>query len=123
MICVRQAGAKGRGVFATRSIEKGEVIERAPVVVVPAAEREHLDKTALGNYYYLWMTETEDMAIALGLGSVYNHSYGPNAYYVKHRDELVVEFIAHAPIREGDEITINYNGAPNDQAPLWFDVV
>ncbi len=37
-IRVDEVSGKGRGVFAVRRIHKGELIERAPVLVIPAAQ-------------------------------------------------------------------------------------
>lgn len=50
-------------------------------MVVPAAERHLLDGTHLFNYYFYW--EGKAVAIALGYGSLYNHSASPCARYRK----------------------------------------
>ncbi|MEH2022538.1 SET domain-containing protein [Nostoc sp.] len=112
---------KGRGVFAQKRFFKGEIIERVPVVVIPAEQVEFLDKTTLGNYYYDW--EDKAAAIALGLSSLINHSYHPNSYYVKNFAEGELDLIAYRDIEAGEEITANYNGSPDDKSPIWFDVV
>jgi uncharacterized protein len=112
---------KGRGVVAARPIAKGELIERAPVVVVDKQHRAHLEKTVLDHYVYDWSDDA--LAVALGAGSLFNHSYAPNAVYVKRFDESELAYYALADIEAGDEITINYNGSPADLTPLWFDVV
>ncbi|MEH2241477.1 SET domain-containing protein [Nostoc sp.] len=121
MLIVGNTNLKGRGVFAQKRFLKGEIIERAPVVVIPAEQVEFLDKTILGNYYYDW--ENQAAAIALGLMSLFNHSYDPNTYYVKKFAEGEVELIAYRDIETGEEITANYNGSPEDISPIWFDVV
>jgi SET domain-containing protein len=54
-------------------------------------------------------------AIALGLTSLLNHSYEPNAEFVRHIDALELEIRALRHIRTGEEITIDY------QMDLWFD--
>ncbi|MEH2075188.1 MAG: SET domain-containing protein [Nostoc sp.] len=121
MLIVSNTNLKGRGVFAQKHFLKGEIVERSPVVVIPAEQVEFLDKTILGNYYYDW--EDKAAAIALGLASLFNHSYEPNTYYVKKFAEGEVELIAYRDIEAGEEITANYNGSPNDKSPIWFDVV
>ncbi|WP_334783466.1 SET domain-containing protein [Nostoc sp.] len=113
MLIVGNTNLKGRGVFAQKRFLKGELFERVPVVVIPAEQVEFLDKTILGNYYYDW--EDKAAAIALGLSSLINHSYHPNAYYVKK--------FAYREIEVGEEITANYNGSPDEKSPIWFDVV
>ncbi|QLE43520.1 SET domain-containing protein [Nostoc sp. C052] len=121
MLIVGNTNIKGRGVFAQKHFLKGEIIERAPVVVIPAQEVKLLDQTVLGNYYYDW--EDKAAAIAFGLVSLFNHSYYPNTYYVKNFAEREVEYIAYRDIEAGEEITANYNGSPDDKSPIWFDVV
>ncbi|MCU0518393.1 MAG: SET domain-containing protein [Oscillatoria sp. Prado101] len=125
MVYVSNSPGKGRGVFAKKRFSKGELIEQAPVVVVPHSELEYLDKTVLYNYYYSWGVNLEDAALSLGNGSLYNHSYEPNAVYVKKIEELVIDFVALRDIEEGEEITVNYNGRPDSRAPLeyWFEPI
>ena len=72
---IRPPALHGLGVFATRAFAAGEVIERCPMVVVPAAECPLLDETNLYNYYFTWQDQAA--AIALGYGSLYNHSPHP----------------------------------------------
>ncbi|MEH1951669.1 MAG: SET domain-containing protein [Nostoc sp.] len=121
MLIVGNTNLKGRGVFAQKRFLKGELIERVPVVVIPAEQVEFLDKTILGNYYYDW--EDKAAAIALGLSSLINHSYHPNTYYVKKFADRELDMIAYQDIEAGEEITANYNGSPDDKSPIWFDVV
>ena len=70
MIVVGVSPGKGRGIFASRRIQAGDVIEEAPVIVLPAAEIEHLERTVLQDYYFLWGADEEDAAILLGLCSL-----------------------------------------------------
>lgn len=76
-ISVKDSPGKGRGVFAQRNFKKGEVIETCPVIVLPAKEIDSLELTQLYNYYFAWGPDSKDGAIALGYGSLYNHSYNP----------------------------------------------
>jgi SET domain-containing protein len=121
MLIVGNTNLKGRGVFAQKCFLKGEIIQTAPVVIIPAEEVELIDKTVLGNYYYDW--ENKAAVIALGLASLINHSYNPNTYYIKKFAEREVEYIALRDIEVGEEITANYNGSRENQSPIWFDVV
>ncbi len=114
---------KGRGIVATETILEGEIFERAPVIFCPANEYTFLGKTILDNYMYTWGKELEDLAVALGYGSLYNHSYHPNALYIKHIDDFIVEFVAQRKIEKGEEITINYGNASPSKKPVWFNAV
>jgi uncharacterized protein len=118
---VRRAGGKGLGVFARRPIRAGEVIERVPVIVLPAREIEDdSGATTLAGYCFVWARGK--VAVALGYGSLYNHSYRPNARY-EDRGRRTKLFTALRDIAAGEEITINYNGEPRDRSPVGFDVL
>jgi SET domain-containing protein len=118
---VRRVKGKGRGVFARRPIAEGDVIESCPVLVMPAADlRRGEDWTHLGDYCFEWGEGT--MALALGFGSLYNHSYRPNARYEDVAGPTKL-FVAVRDIAAGEEITVNYNGEPDDASPVWFDVI
>ena len=118
---VKRIRGKGRGVFARRPIRKGEVIERVPVIVLSLDEyATGLDGTVLKNYCFAW--GKNQVALALGYGSLYNHSYRPNARY-EDDGPTTKAFIALRAIAEGEEITVNYNGKPGSRAKVWFDVV
>jgi uncharacterized protein len=111
----------GRGVFATQHISKGEVIEVCPIIEIPGEQSELLRQSDLINYYFLWGDKLQAIAIALGFGSLYNHSYEPNATYIKLTEERIIQFIALQDIEKDTEITVNYNyGNPNDKNPLWI---
>ena len=118
---VKQIKGKGRGVFARRLIYDGEVIERVPVLVLPDGEsRSASGLTPMSDYCFDWGGGT--VAVALGYGSLYNHSYQPNARYDDEKGQIKV-FVAIRDISLGEEIVVNYNGEPGDQSPVWFKVM
>ena len=120
-VYVGSSGWRGRGVFARRDLAAGEVIETCPVIVLGGAdEQEHLDKTHLFDYYFAW---GEHAAVALGYGSLYNHSYHANADHVCDHLHGAIRISAHRPISKDEEITINYGGPPDCSDPVWFDAV
>lgn len=110
----------GRGMFAVRAFAKGELIERAPIIPIDEKKWPNAAKTILSDYAFDWGEKDEHAAIALGYTSIYNHSYSPNAQLEQMLDELMMEIIAIKDIAAGQEITINYNGDPAKQDPLWF---
>jgi SET domain-containing protein len=118
---VGHSPGKGRGVFARRRIGRGEVIERSPVIVIPAAEWGRVESTVFFDYTFTWGRDGQDAAVALGYGSLYNHSYAPNARYVPRVADQTIEIRALRDIVPGEEITINYNGEPDDRSTLWFE--
>jgi uncharacterized protein len=117
---VGKAGKLGRGVFAMRPFKRGELIERAPLMVIEGADAVFIGYYAkLGSYVF----EHGDHSVVLGMGfiSFLNHSYRPNAYYeMDYRNEGSVDVIALRNIKKGEQIRINYNGDPHDKTPINF---
>lgn len=113
----------GRGLFATRDIQKGELIHEAPVIVSPKDEYKYLKKTILMEYVFWWGKDLNECALALGYGSLFNHSYTPNAEFILNLKNKTIDFFALTNIKNGEEIRINYNGEPDDETPVWFDVL
>lgn len=111
---------QGRGILARRKIRKGELIERAPVVVVKDKQWPSVAKSILSDYAFDWGVKDEHAAIALGYVSIYNHSYSPNAQLEALLDDLAMEIVALKDIEAEEEITINYNGDPKSRKALWF---
>lgn len=112
-----------RGVFALQDIKKDELIERCPIILLNESQVSDLRKTELVNYYFMWGGDKHNhkAAICLGFGSIYNHSYNPDAAYVKEINDLFIDFIALNDIKMNEEITINYNyGNPKDKTTLWI---
>jgi SET domain-containing protein len=119
-IRVKNSLLHGKGVFAKRGFNKGELIEKCPVIAFSKDELKELDKTVFYNYYFSWKNGG---AIALGLGSLYNHSYRPNAIYLKDFKRGFITFRALKTIKKNEEILVNYNGKPSSRAKVWFEKV
>lgn len=107
---------KIRCLFAAKDLKKGEVIERCPVILVDIKDEPHLEATAIKHYYFEWNPEYN--AVALGYGSLYNHSYDANANFSLDFQNKQIVFIAVKDIKEGEEIFINYNGEPQSSEKL-----
>lgn len=121
-IAVRDAGPRGRGVFATRDFEEGETIEDCPVIEVPEAELPALASTVLSSYFFQWGGTGDEGAVALGYGSLYNHTNDPNAMYVRKRAHKLLSFVALRPIAAGEEITVSYHGGFGQRTKVWFEI-
>jgi len=120
LIEVKQVPGKGRGVFATVPIPEGSEVERVPVLVMPAEDVLNGTTGALiQQYVFEWGRDT--VALALGFGSMYNHSFTPNARYDDVGRQTKV-YTAVRDIQAGEEITINYNGHEDDLTPVGFEV-
>ena len=107
------------GVFAQSEIKTWETIEICPIILLNQQDTAVIDRTHLYNYYFSWANQWS--ALALGYGSLYNHSYSPNARYQKDFVIQTIHFLALRDISRGEEITVNYNGDPLIQEKVWFD--
>jgi len=114
----------GRGVFARRDIKKGELIERCPIIEVPKHDMSKLKESILVTYFFYFGKKKERLALALGFGSLYNHTDKPNSTYKIKPKELILDFIALDDIKKDNEITFDYSGgkSKDKKNPLWFEV-
>src|SRR3954447_17299908 len=115
-VFVDRSSVHGRGVFAARRFEPGDVIEDCPVLLVTA---DAIDALGLDGFCFEWTDD--ECAIALGYGSLYNHSWKPNARYDHDHDRDLVSYSALRRIQPGEEVTVNYSGDPEGRSGLWFD--
>jgi hypothetical protein len=121
-IIVKKTGKKGRGVFALKDFRPGEIIETCPVINITPKERKIVEKTIFTYYIYPWRS-TLSGSLVLGYGSIYNHAYSPNADWKQNFGANSMVYRAVKPIKKGEEITVNYNGEPDDQTRVdWFEV-
>jgi hypothetical protein len=117
-----QIDQKGRGVFTSKALKTGLVIEISPVIVMKAGDREHLDKTLLHDYIFEWQPGGEQLCcMALGWVPMYNHSYRSNCEYFMNYEDDTIYIQTMRNIKAGEELTINYNGTWNNTDKVWFD--
>ena len=110
----------GNGVLARHSFKKGDIIEKAPLILLDKTERDLLQNTILFDYYFLLNHAETPVALALGMASLYNHAVNPNASYIVQQKNALLIIKALVPIAAGEEVTINYNGTPGDDTPVYF---
>jgi|VirMetMinimDraft_7_1064189.scaffolds.fasta_scaffold171786_1 SET domain-containing protein len=120
-IFVAHSPLHGRGVFTGALISAGSVIEICPMLRIPEKDVKPLQDTIINDYYFEWGEDLKDGALALGYGSIYNHSFESNATYQVDMKTDAIYIHALREILPGEEITINYNGDPGDDSPLWFE--
>jgi hypothetical protein len=122
-IYVAISSIHGRGVFAQRAINVGTVIEECPIIKMKLQEmtvRKHM----LLNYYAFMIDEqSEYTGIALGYGSLYNHSDNCNAIYYYNKEKELMIFETIQSIAKDEEITINYLGpeSAGQSIESWFN--
>jgi SET domain-containing protein len=118
---IDQTRTRGRGVFAAKNYEIGDLIETCPVLILSKSDTRKIEATHLYNYYFEWDADAGRSAIALGYGSLYNHSHRPNAYYEMDFEQEAITVVCLRAISVGEEICFNYNGEPDDNTPVWFE--
>lgn len=102
-------GRLGRGVFATRAIQAGEIVELCPTLEVE-------DDAASGRLRDYVFSANDDDTIAilpLGYGALYNHSDDANCEHIEHGPG-VIAYVATRDVPAGEELTINYGAG-------WWD--
>lgn len=111
----------GRGIFTSKNIKMGVVVEIAPVIVMENSDRQQLDKTLLHDYIFEWGGKKKQCCMALGWVALYNHSYRSNCEYEMDFKKQLIQIITVRDIRRGEELFINYNGDWNNETKVWFD--
>jgi SET domain-containing protein len=118
---------KGKGAFAKKDIKKNTIIDIANVILIPNKEYKKIKKTVLYDYCYIWEDPKHkpefDNAITLSISQFINHSFEPNIKYLYDYEIKAIEFSAIRDIKEGEELTVNYNGLVNDKSSVWFNVL
>jgi len=125
-IYVKDTGtSKGRGVYAARIFKAGDVVEESPVVLFRKPyEVLHKELKTIVFHWEGAGGARPTQALALGYGSLYNHSNPSNLRYEIDRESLLLRFIAVRDIRADEELTINYNadgGAHVSGDEWWFE--
>lgn len=82
------------------------MVETSPVIVLKGDEKGWL----IDRYVYNFGKGKE--ALALGVGSLFNHSKDENLHIRRRSRELELDFIACRAIKRGEELTINYGYDP-----------
>ncbi|KAH8928408.1 cytidine deaminase-like protein [Atractiella rhizophila] len=116
---VLEVPKKGRGVFARQALKKGTVVELAPVLVFSkdAYQKMKADDNLLKDYVFSW-GKMGEMALSLGLGSLFNHDTSPNVTYELLREKKVIRYTTCKDVEKGEELCIFYGAHVNyDPAP------
>src|SRR5436189_1970703 len=99
-IVVKKSKTHGYGVFAGKTIKKGELIEECYILI----SKKGGDK-ALEDYYF---DVKGKYGMFLGYGVIYNHADEPNADYTINVKKRLATIKASITIHKGKEIFISY---------------
>lgn len=99
----------GYGVFATKDIQEGELLETCPFVEVPE-EAIYGYENILQFYVFESHLKPKHLVVVFGNGSMYNTSKDPSAYVLLNGKDpkRLLDYVSTRPIRRGEEIFIDY---------------
>ena len=109
-----------KGVFSHTEFKEGDIIERCPLILFTNKDLEYLPHTNLYHYYCALGNKDSPRFLPLGFGAIYNHNAPSNAEYIIDENEKILTIMAVCSIAANEEITINYNGAHNNNTPVVF---
>ena len=98
-LSVKKSSKHGYGVFAEKTIKKGELIEECYIILSKGGD------DVLQDYYF---DANGKYALFTGFGSIYNHSDDPNADYTINKKNKLATLKADRTIRKGEEIFVSY---------------
>jgi hypothetical protein len=106
---IRVTEDRGRGLFALTTIEPRTLVHAAPAIVVTNEEyTKHCKYTIFEDYLYQ-APNSGSQLLALGDGSLFNHSCNPNIdYRVCLETQTIFYYTHHKPIQVGEELCIYY---------------
>jgi hypothetical protein len=106
-LCIRQHPEKGRGIYTNVDLPAYTLIETSPILL--------LDQLIppLDHYTFCW-PGPRPHALALGIGSLFNHHHDPNTFYKRDIQQGCIRFYTLRPVKAGEELCISYGSV------LWF---
>lgn len=115
-ITLKSSDIHGLGIFATKKIKKGEVIEESPFMRLPIEPGE--SSPLFSNYRFAWPKGEgwHSHVVGMGYASYYNHSDNPNAEWNNNLENMTFMFTALTDIKPGEEIFVYYG-----PETYWFD--
>ena len=104
----------GYGVFTNNDITEGEIIETAPVIVIPKqlvdfaiwscrAEGVPDSELMIDQYILRWGDNT---AFPQGWCGIYNHSDDPNCFFLSDKNKLSI--VTKKPVQAGEQLLVSY---------------
>lgn len=105
----------GRGLVAAKDFKKGQIVESSHIIVLDIDDHKTLQPTLLNLYVFEW--RGNDVAVALGNGSLFNHAKPANVTYSNDYKHEKIVFRALRRIKKGEQLFVNYGYDP----VLWYD--
>ncbi len=101
-VTIKKDRKKGRGVYTNRRLRKGEIVEECELLLIP------LSKVPAEIEGHVFEYTPKTAAIALGNGSLYNHSDHPNCVFFFNYRRQKLLFKTLRAIKKDEELTVEY---------------
>lgn len=111
MIKIKNTKKFGRGVFSTEEIKKGTLIEVSELIIFSKKDSVYFEETKIQSYVYSYKNGT---AIALGIGSLFNHADNANISWELCTKKNKIFFKTNRNIKKGEQLFINYGYDPTN---------
>ena len=110
LVSVDNFPGMGRGVVAREDIEQNTVIAEYELLILSTEDTKLISNTILATYTYTFNQETAQDCIALGEGSLFNHSDSPNIGYqiINKNEKSVLRISSLRKIQSGEQLFIDY---------------
>ena len=99
----------GRGLYASYDMRAQMMLFTDELLVLSPEDTKKIDQTDLRYYVYKYNDEKD--CLALGHGTLFNHSDNPNIGYkiMEYGDREVIAFYTLRPIEAYEQLFIDYN--------------
>lgn len=111
----------GRGVYTFEDIPAGQIVEIAPVILLPLISQSF--PAQIRRLVCNW--SKTHVALTLGFWSLYNHSDQPNVTFKRDPKNLTIIFSALRKIEAREQLTISYDytgSSENPRKKSWFEI-
>lgn len=107
---IKKARGMGRGLFAADYIPADTIVEISPVIVYEQPEQDH----PIDRYIFDWDGKYFGgrAALALGVGSLFNHSENPNVEWQIDKKRKEIVFYTIKDVKPGRQLYIDYGYDP-----------
>ena len=110
-LVVRHAEGKGLGVYTTKKLERGQIVEVCHLYSVSERESNIAAETRVNDYVYSWGSRDKLSGWAVGYACFYNHSRNPNICPWGEVDTIDIDHLAVRALRDiepGTELVFDY---------------
>lgn len=107
---IRKSKIHGWGVFAKENINKREILEEVPFLILPVNNT--YNSTLLIDYRFNYpKINPINQVLPLGFGPLYNHSDNPNSHWYIDEESQIFIFESLRFINKDNEILVYYGGS------------